>query len=193
MAKIACAHEFIMELPYGYSTPVGEKGSGLSGGQRQRIALARMPENPRMIVLDEAISVFDVNTERQVVNNLKSYLSGRTCLMITHRLSTLIEADQIIVMHAGRVDEMGTHSEQMKPKDVILLYNNHNLVKRNRDITTFTVAFQEFSTYRGPKNCLCCCFIRSSLLPPPQLGPGFYLDVECWLFGDTAVVHPHKG
>ena len=117
MAKIACAHEFIMELPYGYSTPVGEKGSGLSGGQRQRIALARMLlENPRMIVLDEATSALDVNTERQVVNNLKSYLTGRTCLMITHRLSTLIEADQIIVMHAGRVDEMGTHSELMKLK-----------------------------------------------------------------------------
>ena len=114
MAKIACAHDFIMELPYGYSTPVGEKGSGLSGGQRQRIALARMLlENPRMIVLDEATSALDVNTERQVVNNLKEYLTGRTCLMITHRLSTLIEADQIIVMHAGRVDESGTHSELM--------------------------------------------------------------------------------
>ena len=115
MAKIACAHEFIMELPYGYSTPVGEKGSGLSGGQRQRIALARMLlENPRMIVLDEATSALDVNTERQVVNNLKEYLTGRTCLMITHRLSTLIEADQIILMHAGRVDETGTHPELMK-------------------------------------------------------------------------------
>lgn len=114
MSSIACAHEFIMELPYGYSTPVGEKGSGLSGGQRQRIALARMLlENPRLIVLDEATSALDVDTERQVVANLRAHLSGRTLLMITHRLSTLVEADQIIVMHAGRVDECGTHQQLM--------------------------------------------------------------------------------
>jgi len=114
MAKIACAHEFIMELPYGYSTPVGEKGAGLSGGQRQRIALARMLlENPRMVVLDEATSALDVDTERQVVSNLRAYLAGRTLLKITHRLSTLVEADRIVVMHAGRVDEAGTHSELM--------------------------------------------------------------------------------
>lgn len=117
MAKIACAHEFIMELPYGYSTPVGEKGAGLSGGQRQRIALARMLlENPRLVVLDEATSALDVDTERQVVTNLRAYLSGRTLLMITHRLSTLVEADQIVVMHAGRVDEVGTHPQLMAQK-----------------------------------------------------------------------------
>lgn len=117
MSKIACAHEFIMDLPYGYSTPVGEKGAGLSGGQRQRIALARMLlENPRMVVLDEATSALDVNTERQVVNNLRRHLKGRTVLMITHRLSTLIEADQIVVMHAGRIDEAGTHPSLMEQK-----------------------------------------------------------------------------
>ena len=117
MAKITCAHEFIMELPYGYSTPVGEKGSGLSGGQRQRIALARMLlENPRMIVLDEATSALDANTEKQVVKNLRNHLAGRTVLMITHRLSTLIEADKIVIMHAGRVDEAGTHQQLMSQK-----------------------------------------------------------------------------
>ena len=117
MAKITCAHEFIMELPYGYSTPVGEKGSGLSGGQRQRIALARMLlENPRMIVLDEATSALDANTEKQVVKNLRNHLAGRTVLMITHRLSTLIEADKIVIMHAGRVDEAGTHQQLMAQK-----------------------------------------------------------------------------
>ena len=117
MAKITCAHEFIMELPYGYSTPVGEKGSGLSGGQRQRIALARMLlENPRMIVLDEATSALDANTEKQVVKNLRNHLAGRTVLMITHRLSTLIEADKIVIMHAGRVDEAGSHQHLMAQK-----------------------------------------------------------------------------
>jgi ATP-binding cassette subfamily B protein len=106
-----------MDLPYGYSTPVGEKGAGLSGGQRQRIALARMLlENPRMVVLDEATSALDVDTERQVVANLRSYLKGRTLLMITHRLTTLIEADQIVVMHAGRVDESGSHQQLMAQK-----------------------------------------------------------------------------
>ena len=117
MAKISCAHEFIMNLPLGYSTPVGEKGSGLSGGQRQRIALARMlMEQPKLIVLDEATSALDVNTERQVVNNLREHLKDQTVLMITHRLSTLIEADQIVMMHAGRVDEKGTHQQLMQLK-----------------------------------------------------------------------------
>jgi len=117
MANIACAHEFIMNLPLGYSTPVGEKGSGLSGGQRQRIALARMlMENPKLIVLDEATSALDVNTERQVVRNLRNHLKEQTVLMITHRLSTLIEADQIILMHAGRIDEKGTHQQLMDLK-----------------------------------------------------------------------------
>ncbi|KZR67476.1 Alpha-hemolysin translocation ATP-binding protein HlyB [Prochlorococcus marinus str. MIT 1313] len=117
MAKIACAHEFIMNLPNGYSTPVGEKGAGLSGGQRQRIALSRMLlENPNMVVLDEATSALDVDTERQVVSNLRSYFSKSTLLMITHRLSTLTEADQIIVMHTGRVDSVGTHLELIEKK-----------------------------------------------------------------------------
>ena len=117
MATIACAHEFIMNLPLGYSTPVGEKGSGLSGGQRQRIALARMlMENPKLIVLDEATSALDVNTERQVVRNLREHLQEQTVLMITHRLSTLIEADQIVLMHAGRIDEKGTHQQLMEMK-----------------------------------------------------------------------------
>jgi ATP-binding cassette subfamily B protein len=114
MAKLACAHEFIMGLPYGYSTPVGEKGAGLSGGQRQRIALARMLlEDPGLVILDEATSALDVDTERQVVENLRRHFSAKTLLMITHRLSTLIDADQIVVLHAGRVDAVGAHADLM--------------------------------------------------------------------------------
>ncbi len=117
MAKIACAHEFIMTLNYGYSTPIGEKGAGLSGGQRQRISLARMLlENPNLIVLDEATSALDVDTEKQVVSNLRNYLKGKTLLMITHRLSSLVQADRIYVMHNGRVDSFGTHSDLMDQK-----------------------------------------------------------------------------
>jgi HlyB family type I secretion system ABC transporter len=114
-SRLACAHDFIMSLPYGYSTPVGEKGAGLSGGQRQRIALARMLlQNPKMIILDEATSALDVDTELQVVNNIRQAAKNKTMLMITHRLSTLKTADQIVVMHEGRVDSCGTHVELMK-------------------------------------------------------------------------------
>lgn len=113
-AQLACAHDFIMGLPYGYSTPVGEKGAGLSGGQRQRIALARMLlQNPEMVILDEATSALDADTEQQVVANIRKALAGRTILMITHRLSTLQQADQIIVMHEGRLDSQGSHEELM--------------------------------------------------------------------------------
>ena len=113
-SQLACAHDFIMGLPYGYSTPVGEKGSGLSGGQRQRIALARMLlQDPEMVILDEATSALDADTEQQVVANIRQALAGRTILMITHRLSTLQHADQIVVMHEGRLDSQGTHSELM--------------------------------------------------------------------------------
>ena len=113
-ARLACAHDFIMGLPYGYSTPVGEKGGGLSGGQRQRIALARMLlQNPNLMILDEATSALDVDTEQQVVRNLRSHAKGRTLLMITHRLSTLIHADQIVLMHNSRIDSVGTHEELM--------------------------------------------------------------------------------
>ena len=117
MAKLACAHEFIMNLPYGYSTPIGEKGAGLSGGQRQRIALARMLlEKPRLVILDEATSALDVDTEKQVVENLRNHFSNTTLLMITHRLSTLIDADQIVVLHSGRIDAVGCHPDLMAQK-----------------------------------------------------------------------------
>jgi len=113
-ARLACAHDFIMNLPYGYSTPVGEKGAGLSGGQRQRIALARMLlQQPKLIILDEATSALDADTERQVVDNIRKSTAGKTMLMITHRISTLQQADQIIVMHNGRVDCVGSHEELM--------------------------------------------------------------------------------
>ena len=125
-AKAACAHEFIMTLPFGYGTPIGEKGSGLSGGQRQRVALARMIlENPNLVVLDEATSALDVDTEKQVVKNMREEFKGKTILMITHRLSTIVEADKIIVMHEGKIDTSGTHNDLMKLKGrYYALYNS---------------------------------------------------------------------
>ena len=114
-AEIACAHEFIMSLPEGYNSPVGERGAGLSGGQRQRMALARaVLQNPRMLILDEATSSLDARTERQVCINLFEAFRGRTVFFITHRLSTVRPADTIVLMDQGAVMEVGPHDELMK-------------------------------------------------------------------------------
>nr|MDJ0775094.1 ATP-binding cassette domain-containing protein [Mastigocoleus sp. MO_167.B18] len=113
-AKIAAAHDFVMNLPNGYNTRVGERGSALSGGQRQRIALARtVLQNPRLLILDEATSALDYESERQVCLNLAEAFSERTVFFITHRLSTIRNADTILMMDKGSVVEQGTHSELM--------------------------------------------------------------------------------
>ncbi len=111
-AKIADAHDFIMELPMGYSTNVGERGAGLSGGQRQRIAIARtILSKPRMLIMDEATSALDYETERKVCENLRESCKGLTVFFITHRLSTIRKSEKIIMMHQGSVSETGTHQE----------------------------------------------------------------------------------
>jgi ATP-binding cassette subfamily B protein len=111
-AKMADAHDFIMALPNGYNTMVGERGSTLSGGQRQRIAIARaVLQNPRLLILDEATSALDYDTEQQVCQNLAGVFRGRTLFFITHRLNTVKNADVILVMDKGAVVEQGTHSE----------------------------------------------------------------------------------
>jgi ATP-binding cassette subfamily B protein len=111
-ARIACAHDFIMQLPMGYNTPVGERGGTLSGGQRQRIAIARtVLQNPRILIMDEATSALDVDTERKVCLNLMEALRGRTVLFITHRLNTIRSADRILLMHQGALVEDGSHAE----------------------------------------------------------------------------------
>jgi ATP-binding cassette subfamily B protein len=113
-AKIAYAHDFIMSLPMGYNTRVGERGSALSGGQRQRIAIARtVLQNPRLLIMDEATSALDYNSERQVCQNLQQALRGRTVFFITHRLGTIRHADIILMMEQGRIAEQGTHDELM--------------------------------------------------------------------------------
>ena len=113
-AKVAAAHDFIMTLPFGYSTPVGERGASLSGGQRQRIAIARsLLSNPRLLVMDEATSALDYDTERQVCDNLQQAMQGCTVFVITHRLNTIKRADRIVFMHQGSIVETGTHDELM--------------------------------------------------------------------------------
>ncbi len=116
-AKVAVAHEFIMGLPNGYNTRVGERGSSLSGGQRQRVAIARtILQNPNLLVMDEATSALDYDSERQVCLNLADAFRGRTVFFITHRLSTIRNADHILMMDQGLVVEQGTHDELMALK-----------------------------------------------------------------------------
>jgi HlyB family type I secretion system ABC transporter len=116
-AKIAAAHEFIMGLPSGYNTKVGERGSALSGGQRQRVAIARtVLQNPQLLILDEATSALDYDSERQVCVNLAAAFEGKTVFFITHRLSTIRSADIIVMMDKGLVVEQGTHNDLMALK-----------------------------------------------------------------------------
>jgi ATP-binding cassette subfamily B protein len=115
VARAAAAHDFIMELPDGYGTQLGERGAGLSGGQRQRIAIARtLLQNPNLLVLDEATSALDYDTEATVCRNLQDQLQGKTVFFITHRLSTVRRADHIVLMHQGRIAEQGTHEQLME-------------------------------------------------------------------------------
>ena len=114
-ARLANAHDFIMDLPSGYSTPVGERGASLSGGQRQRVAIARtLLSNPKLLVMDEATSALDYETERKVCENLLENLDDQTVFFITHRLSTIRQADVIVMLHQGAVVEVGTHEDLMK-------------------------------------------------------------------------------
>ncbi len=114
-AKLAGAHDFILELPEGYDTLVGEHGSTLSGGQRQRIAIARaLMTNPRVLIFDEATSALDYESERIIQNNMKAICQGRTVLIIAHRLSAVRDANRIVVMERGQIVEVGTHAELLR-------------------------------------------------------------------------------
>jgi subfamily B ATP-binding cassette protein HlyB/CyaB len=114
-AELAGAHDFILELPEGYDTVVGERGSSLSGGQRQRIAIARaLISDPRILILDEATSALDYESERAIQQNMKRIAAGRTVFVVAHRLSTVRQADRIITIERGRIVEDGHHDELIR-------------------------------------------------------------------------------
>jgi subfamily B ATP-binding cassette protein MsbA len=109
-ARAAHAHDFIAQLPHGYDTVVGERGTQLSGGQRQRLAIARaILRDPPILILDEATSALDSESERWVQAALERLLKGRTVFVIAHRLSTVQRADQIVVLEGGRLVQQGRH------------------------------------------------------------------------------------
>jgi ATP-binding cassette subfamily B protein len=113
-ARAAHAHEFILRLRHGYDSIVGERGQGLSGGERQRISIARaLLINPRILMLDEATSSVDTETEKEIQKALDNLVQGRTTIAIAHRLSTLRRADRLIVLERGEVVELGSHDELM--------------------------------------------------------------------------------
>ena len=125
--RVACAHSFVMDLPQGYGSSVGERGAALSGGQRQRIAIARaILSRPRMLILDEATSALDYLTERTVCENLRRELSGDTVFFITHRLATIRSADSIMLMENGLLQEIGTHQQLLARKGLFMPYRQQD-------------------------------------------------------------------
>ena len=111
-ARIANAHDFVMQQPNGYQTTIGDRGSRLSGGQRQRISIARaVLKNPPILILDEATSALDTESEKLVQEALTRLMANRTTLVIAHRLSTIQHADEILVVHQGRIVERGNHRD----------------------------------------------------------------------------------
>jgi ATP-binding cassette subfamily B protein len=131
-ARAAHAHEFILRLPQGYDSMVGERGQGLSGGERQRISIARaLLIDPRILILDEATSSVDSETEKEIQNALENLVQGRTTIAIAHRLSTLHRANRLVVMDRGQIVEVGTHDTLMAAQGAY--YNLYQAQARNVD------------------------------------------------------------
>jgi ATP-binding cassette subfamily B protein len=141
-ARAACAHDFIVAKPDGYDTQVGEKGGKLSGGEKQRVSIARaILHDPRILILDEATSSVDVETEKKIQQAIGNLTAGRTTFAIAHRLSTLRNADRLVVLDKGQIAEIGTHAELLEKKGIF-----HSLVETQQQTSKAiaeTVAINE--------------------------------------------------
>jgi ABC-type multidrug transport system fused ATPase/permease subunit len=130
-ARAAQAHEFILELPHGYDTVVGERGITLSGGQRQRIAIARaLLIDPRILILDDATASVDATTEAKIRTGLREVMRGRTTIIIAHRLSTIVLADEVVVLDDGRIAARGTQAELLETSPVFREIHEHGLLQQ---------------------------------------------------------------
>jgi len=128
--QVANIQEFIEGLPLGYNTKIGQDGIGVSGGQKQRILIARaVYKNPEFLFFDEATSALDANNEKIIMENLNEFFKGRTAVVIAHRLSTVKNADQIIVLEKGKLVEQGTHAELTEQKGMY-----YDLVKNQLEL-----------------------------------------------------------
>ena len=129
-AEIACIKEYVMGLPLKYNTKIGRDGIGLSQGQKQRVLIARaVYKNPDYIFFDEATNSLDANNERMIVENLNDFYKGKTVIIVAHRLSTVKNADQIVVLDKGRVMEVGNHEQLTKKRGAY-----YNLVKNQLEL-----------------------------------------------------------
>jgi len=134
-ARAAYAHDFIMAQPKGYQTLIGDKGCLLSGGQQQRIAIARaVLKNAPILLLDEATSSLDSESEQQIQRALEKLTAGRTVIAIAHRLSTVLSADQIVVMDAGRIKEIGTHAELLEKSGYYRRLYDHQFNRTQEEV-----------------------------------------------------------
>jgi ABC-type multidrug transport system fused ATPase/permease subunit len=130
-ARLAQAHEFVVELPDGYDTVIGERGITLSGGQRQRIAIARaLVVDPRLLILDDATASVDATTEAKIRVGLREAMRGRTTIIIAHRLTTIALADEIVVLEDGRLVARGTHDDLIGTSDVYREIYEHGQLER---------------------------------------------------------------
>ncbi|MGR5996402.1 ATP-binding cassette domain-containing protein [Bacillus cereus] len=131
-AKAAQIHDFIIDLPDGYNTVVGERGVKLSGGQRQRVAIARVfLKNPSVLILDEATSALDLENERYIQEALQTLAADRTTIIIAHRLATITHVDTIIYIEDGEIKETGSHEELMQKRGILLQFISTSTYNRN--------------------------------------------------------------